>query len=180
MKTRKMLALLLALSMVLGMFTAVSFADTPDDLPTATVTKISQSVLEAAGAPPLTFALQFVADKPEDEELTLKTYGDWYADFVLTVNKAATFNADESANADAYLAGQYNAWSDYWLSVPSFGMDTISLAAGESIKIMDTAAKLLGQSGLKLTYADVYHGVKVFNCGIFFTEEYLEANPISL
>ncbi len=100
----------------------------------------------------------------------LGCYGEWYADFVLTVNKDVTFNAD--GTADGYLAGEYGTYG--WISVP---FTDFAVKANTPIKIMDTAAKLLGQGGLKLTYNDVYAGVKDFNCGVFFTKEFREANP---
>ncbi len=140
------------------------------DLPSATVTDITKEELEAKNAPALTFAKKFTAD--DVDEPVADFYGDWYADFVLTLNKDATFNADESAGADGYLAGEYGDYG--WISVP---FENVTLKAGESLKIMEYAAKLMGQSGLKITYNDVLTAVKEFNCGIFFTPEYLAANP---
>lgn len=149
---------------------AEAFAPT---LPTATVTPI-----EAPEGTPLTFALNFKADEVTDAQLAY--YGAWYADFVLTITglpeEGVTFNANGTADgtADGYLAGQYDAWSENWVSVP---FEDVTLRNGESIKIMEYAATLMGQSGLKLTYNDVYSFVKDFNCGVYFTPEFLAANP---
>jgi len=140
------------------------------DLPTATVTDITKEELDSKNAPALTFAKKFTADTVD--EPVAEFYGDWYADFVLTLNKEATFNAN--GNADGYLAGQYDEFGENWLSVP---FEDVTLKAGESLKIMEYAAKLLNQPGLKITYNDVLTAVKVFNCGIFFTPEYLAENP---
>ena len=130
--------------------------------PTATVTELDKE--------DLTFALNFVADSATDEQLAY--YGAWYADFVLKVNKDVTFNAN--GGADGYLSGQYDAWSENWVSVP---FEDVTLAANTELKIMEYAAQMMGQSGLKLTYAEIYDLVKNFNCGVAFTPEYLKANP---
>lgn len=133
------------------------------ELPTATVTVLENDEL--------TFALNFKGDESTDKQLAY--YGDWYADYVLSVNKDVTFNAS-SDSADGYLSGQYDAWSEEWVNVP---FEDVTLKAGESIKVMEYAATLMGQSGLKLTYNDVYNFVKDFNCGVYFTDEFLFANP---
>ena len=132
------------------------------ELPTATVTKLENEEL--------TFALNFVADEATPEQLMY--YGNWYADFVLTVNKDVTFNAN--GGADGFLSGQYDAWSENWVNVP---FEDVTLEAGESLRIMEYAAKLLGQPGLKFTYKDVYDFVKNFDCGVFFEDEFLAENP---
>lgn len=133
-------------------------------LPTATV-----NVLDADSLG-LTFARQFIADDVSDT--VLAKYGDWFADFVISFNKDVTFNAN--GGADGYLSGQYDAWSENWVNVP---FEDVTVKANEPLKIMEYAAELMGQSGLKLTYNDVYNFVKNFSCGIYFTPEYLAANP---
>jgi len=132
------------------------------ELPTATVTEIENK--------DLTFALNFKADEVNDEQLSY--YDDWFADFVLTVNKDITFNAN--GDADGYLSGQYDAWSENWVNVP---FEDVTLKAGESIKIMEYAASLMGESGLKLKYSDVYSFVKDFDCGVFLEPEFIAENP---
>ena len=132
------------------------------NLPTATVTELQNEEL--------TFALNFKADEVTDEQLAL--YGGWYADFVLTVNKNVTFNADGSA--DGYLSGQYDAWSENWVNVP---FEDVILGAGTSLKIMEYAAELMGEPGLKYTYKEVYEAVKDFDCGVYFSTDFLLANP---
>ena len=161
---QKMLSFMLALCMILSLIPMNAFASTAVEFefPTATVTKIANK--------DLTFALNFKANEVTDEQLAY--YKDWYADFVLTVNKDVTFNAN--GEADGYLSGQYDEWSANWVNVP---FEDVTLKAGESLKIMETAAEMLGQKGLKLTYNDVYSFVKDFDCGVFFEEEFLNANP---
>ena len=141
-------------------------------LPTATVTDIDLDTLKnvEAHAPDLTFAKKFVADSVSDA--VFNCYKDWYADFVLTVNKDVSFNAD--GNVDGYLAGQYDGWGESWISVP---FEDVTLRANESLKIMEYAASLMGQSGLKVTYEDVLYGVVEFDCGVFFTQKFMEENP---
>ncbi len=131
-------------------------------MPTATVSTLANEEL--------TFALNFKADKVSPE--ALEYFGSWYADFELFVNKETVFNANGGANG--YLSGQYDAWSENWVNVP---FEDVTLAANEPLKIMAYAAKMLGQSGLKLTYRDVYEGVKDFDCGVFFEPDFLTANP---
>ena len=133
-------------------------------LPEATVTELNAEELG------LTFALNFKSDEVTDAQL--EYYGDWFADFVLTVNKDVTFNAN--GGADGYLSGQYEEWSENWVNVP---FDDVTLKANTPLRIMEYAAQMMGQPGLKLTYNDVYSFVKDFNCGVFFIEEFLAANP---
>ncbi len=132
------------------------------ELPTATVTEIEND--------DLTFAMNFKADEATDAQLFF--YGNWYADFVLTVNKEVTFNAN--GGADGYLSGQYDEWSKNWVNVP---FEDVTLNANEPLKIMEYAAKLMGESGLKYTYREVYEFVKLFNCGVFFESAFIAANP---
>ncbi|MBE7018678.1 MAG: hypothetical protein E7413_02220 [Ruminococcaceae bacterium] len=135
--------------------------------PTATVTELDVEAIEGVD---LDFALNFKADESTQEQLLM--FGDWYADYELTVNKTATFNAN--GNADGFLSGQYDAWSKNWVSVP---FEDATLEANTPVRVMETAAALMGQSGLKLTYADIVTSVKDFNCGLAFTPEFLVANP---
>ena len=131
-------------------------------LPTATVSPVENN--------DLTFALNFKADPVSESQMA--RFGSWYADFELTVNKDVTFNANGGANG--YLSGQYKEWSENWVNVP---FEDVTIKAGESLKIMEYAAEMLGQSGLKQTYADIYNTVKDFNCGVFFEPAFLVANP---
>ncbi|MBR5536007.1 MAG: hypothetical protein IKU60_05095, partial [Clostridia bacterium] len=132
------------------------------ELPEATVTDAENDEL--------TFAKKFTVVEPTEKQLAY--YGDWYADFELTVNKDVTFNAN--GGADGYLSGQYDAYSENWVNVP---FKDVTLKAGESLKIMEYAAELMGKPGLKYTYAEVYEEVKDFNCGVFFEDIYLIENP---
>ncbi len=132
------------------------------EYPDAKVTPIMQDGM--------TFAMNFLMEAPSDEQLAY--YGDWFADFEITFNKDVTFDAN--GTGDGWLAGQYDAWSKNWVNVP---IKPVTIKAGETLKIMEFAAELLGEAGLQLTYKDVYESVKDFDCGVFFDEEFLLANP---
>ncbi|MBE7056431.1 MAG: hypothetical protein E7388_03190 [Ruminococcaceae bacterium] len=163
-KIKRFLSLILAVAMLLTT-PVVSFAEESQDdyaFPTAKVTEISTENL--------TFAMNFLVDEITDEQLAY--YEDWYADFELTVNKTVTFNND--GTADGYLSGQYDEWSPDWVNVPA---KAVTINAGETIRVMEFGAELLGKPGLRYTFGEVYTGVKDFDCGIYFTEEFLEANP---
>ncbi len=139
------------------------------ELPTATVTEISKEKLTAGDAPELTFALNFYANDYEYEY-----YDEWFADFVLTANKTATFNANPNTGSDGYLAGQYDNFDTGWLPVPD---GDVVLKANEPFRIMAFAAEALEEPGLKFTYGMVKTFVKDFDCGIYFTPEFIAANP---
>ena len=149
------------------------------ELPEVEITDIKGSLTDSD--PDLTFALNFAIKDVEnltDEylEKLFAQYGSWYTDYVLTISgltdENVTFNAN--GNADGYLAGQYDEWSENWVSVP---FDDVTLANNESIYIMEYAAKLMGQPGLRFTLAEVAEIVQNFDCGVYFTPEFLAANP---
>ena len=168
--TKRILAVVLAVGMLLCCLVANAFAAERPELPTATVTGIQKD--------DLTFAMNFKADDVSAAQMDY--YGNWYADFELTVNKKVTFDAN--GGADGYLAGQYDgswvdensSWNGEWVYVP---FEPVTLEANETLRIMAFAAEMMGESGLKYTYKEVAEVVKNFSCGAFFTPEYLLANP---
>ena len=132
------------------------------ELPTASIS--------ASDNDKLTFATKFSADPATDVQLAY--YGDWYADFVLTFPVDTTLNAN--GGADGYLSGSYEAWNNgAWVNVP---FEDVTLTGGKGLKIMEYAAEMLNQSGLKVTYNDVYNGVQVFDCGVFLEDLYIVEN----
>ena len=165
------LSLMLVAAMVFGAVSVMA-ADAPA-LPTATVSEITNENL--------TFALNFSADQVTAQQL--EYYGNWYADFELTVNKDITLYSGDDQTADGYLGGQYDgswedetaSWNGQWVYGPFKAPVTIK--AGETIKVMAYAAEMMGEPGLKYTYKEVYETVKNFDCGMFITEEYMQANP---
>ena len=149
------------------------------ELPQVAITDVKGNLLDSD--PDLTFALNFAIanmDELTDEylEKLFAFYGDYYTDYVLTISglnqDSVTFNAN--GDADGYLAGQYDAWSENWVSVP---FEDVTVRNGESLYIMEYAAKLMGQSGLRFTLAEVAAIVQNFDCGVYFTPEFLAANP---
>ena len=163
---KRFLSLALALVLVLGMVPVTVFAaEATPALPTATVSEITKD--------DLTFAMNFNANSVTEEQLAY--YGNWYADFELTVNKKVTFNNDGSA--DGWLAGQYDEWSKEWVTVPFGNYAPVTLEANETVKIMAFAAEHMDKPGLKYTFREVYETVKNFDCGVYFDDEFLLANP---
>ena len=153
----------------------------PVELPEVEVVDIKSSLKDSD--PDLTFALNFkIKDMNSltDEylEKLFAKYGDYYTDYVLTIsgltdpNGTVTFNAN--GEADGYLAGQYDAWSKNWVSVP---FSDVTIQNNQSLYIMEYAAQLMGKEGLRFTLAEVADIVKDFDCGVYFTPEFLAANP---
>ena len=149
------------------------------ELPQVAITDIKGNLLDSD--PDLTFALNFAIanmDELTDEylEKLFAFYGDYYTDYVLTISGlsqgSVTFNAN--GDADGYLAGQYDAWSENWVSVP---FEDVTVRNSESLYIMEYAAKLMGKDGLRFTLAEVAAIVQNFDCGVYFTPEFLAANP---
>ena len=150
-------------------------------LPEVVITDIKSTLTDAD--PDLTFALNFAikdVDKLSEEylEKLFAKYGDYYTDYVLTIsgltdpNGSVKFNAN--GNGDGYLAGQYDAWSKSWVTVP---FSDVTVKNGQSFYIMEYAAELMGKSGLRFTLKEIAEIVKNFDCGVYFTPEFLAANP---
>ena len=167
---KRILTLVLALVMLCSVMSMAAFATETDQTTTAEAPALPTAKISVIDKPNLTYAMNFKADAATAEQLAY--YGSWYADFVLTINKDVTFNAN--GNANGYLSGQYDDWSINWVNVP--GKD-VTLAANEPLKIMEFAAELMEKKGLKYTYQEVYDRVKDFDCGIYFAPEFLAANP---
>jgi len=158
-------------------FGAQDFIDV--ELPEVEVVDIKDTLTDSD--PDLTFALNF-AIKDSDKlteaylEKLFAKYGDYYTDYVLTISglsqESVTFNAN--GDADGYLAGQYDKWSENWVSVP---FDDVTVENGQSLYIMEYAAKLMNKQGLRFTLREVAEIVQNFDCGVYFTPEFLAANP---
>ena len=107
----------------------------------------------------------------------LETYGRMYVDYRLTISglsdPSVTLNSD--GTADGYLGGQYDAWSENWVYVP-FG-DSVVIENGKSLMIMEYAAQMMGQAGLRQILEEIITVVIDFDCGVYFTPEFLEHNP---
>ena len=116
---------------------------------------------------PVTFTMNFKVVDPSDEQYAY--YDDWFADYVLTINK-------DVRGVDAYLVGQYDAFNSNWVQV---GMDTedVIIKANEPMNVMYTLGKLINESSTYIKYSDIVNIIKEFDCGIYFTPEFLQANP---
>ena len=106
----------------------------------------------------------------------LETYGRMYVDYRLTVDGLAAGQLVLNANgeADGFLGGQYDAWSENWVYVP---FDNVVVENGNSIMIMELAAEMMGQPGLRQILEEIITVVIDFDCGVYFTPEFLEHNP---
>ena len=156
------------------------------------VAELPEAVVTPVENEDLTFALNFGIDgisivdgelvidstilSNEYLEAVIEKYGNYYVDYVLTIegltSEKVVFNAD--GNADGYLGGQYDAWSENWVYVP---FEDTAINNNGSLYIMQTAAEMMGQSGLRYTLAEIVSVVVDFDCGVYFTPEFLAANP---
>ena len=153
-----------------------------DQTPALEVT-FPEAVVTPIENPELTFALNFgikdleaiMANEALVEVLFAK-YGKMYVDYRLTIEgltvDSVVFNAD--GTADGYLGGQYDEWSSDWVYVP---FENVTIENGGSIMIMELAAKMMGKDGLRMTLEEIVAIVADFDCGVYFTPEFLAANP---
>lgn len=182
---KHILCMLLVFAMVLGVLPATVAAQEPD-------VREPAAKVETLDRDDLTFAVRFSVDVEgwtlEEAMASLEKYGNYFADFEVTVNKDVTLASD--GTADGYLAGYYEGWverilaaggsfvpdaeADGWLKVPFD--EAVTLKAGEPMKLMDYAASQYSP-GLRQTVREIVNEVKVFDCGIFLTPEYIQANP---
>ncbi len=146
---------------------------TPIALPTAS-TKIftdeELTALNAANEYPLTYAMTFTADEISNAQF--EYYKNWYADYVIVINK--DLNVGTDTDADGYLGGQYESFSKDWLFVPDGKVDYV---ANTPVKIMETAVSLMLDASLQINYEFVMTLVKEFDCGLYFSPEFLANNP---
>ena len=148
------------------------------NIPAAVVTPLEGTDLTYA----LTFTIQdldAILANPEYCQALLAKYGKWYVDYRLTISgltvDSVTFNA--VGESDGYLSGRYTNWEDnIWVNVPDNGQALV-VNNGESILVMKKASEMYGIAGLRQTFKDIATNVVTFDCGIFFTPEFLAANP---
>ena len=146
---KKLLSIVVLVCIVMSMCTVSAWADV---LPTAVIRDI-----DVAG---LTFAKEFEAGNIGSG------YEDWIADFDVTIsgiNGTATFNSDGSK--DGYLWGHYDFAGS--MTVP-----------GEDVPVDDgQTVRLIKSVGYKFPVEFMFNTVKVFQCGMFFTDDFLLKNP---
>ena len=157
-------AVLLAFCLVFMM--PVGATERPADLPTATVKELADG--EGPTEFGLTFARNFTADYVTPEQLS--TYGQWYADFILTTNKEMTVGTD--GETSGYLAGNYGSFG--WLKVP----DKTGLGSLDNVEIPANTAMPVMASALGMQkYSYIYESVQTFLCGMYLNSGFLENNP---
>lgn len=163
---KKIISLLIVLCLMASLCSMSAFAEETVPLPTASMTDITDTYDQyGKNAPPLTFARMFSAVTPSAEQVA--AYGKWGADFVLTINKDIRW-------CDGYLAGSYDAYdSGEWqvIGYPGTTDETLAVSANQPIELM---AMIFGA---RAPYELVKDYVQDFRCGVFLTDEFLEANP---
>ena len=109
----------------------------------------------------LQIAMQFLA-KDTPAEAALNAFGEYTTDFYIT------FAGIENGSFDAkgcYLAGHYGDWG--WIMIP---IDSMTIKNGVVYPVITSV-------GFDFSYVDICDSVKDFKCGIYFTDEILNANP---
>ncbi len=166
-------AVLLTLCLVFMMPAAAE----SDDLPKAIVTETGRDTFVSAvngvfgnevGNTPVTFTMNFAAVDSDDGTVTFP-YDEWYADFELTVNK-------DVRGVDAYLVGHYEFYCDImgecaWVKLGDVENQDVLISRNTPIKIMSDVM------GMSITYKNIRTDVRNFDCGIYFTPEFIKANP---
>ncbi|MBR3979284.1 MAG: hypothetical protein IKJ94_06650 [Oscillospiraceae bacterium] len=170
MKTR-ILAVLLVVVMVVALVPANVFAAEtaparPEAIATVTGRDITVTTVDGEQVP-ATFTMNFKAVEPTEEQF--EYYKKWYADYVLTVNKDVT-------GMDGYLIGQYDWYNTKWLKIAVETEDVI-IKANEPFKVMYNLAQSFDENSTYISYEQIINSVKDFDCGIYFTPEFLQNNP---
>ncbi len=170
MKNR-ILAMLLVVIMVVALVPANVFAAEaapalPEAIATVTGRDITVTTMDGEEVP-VTFTMNFHAVEPSDEQY--EYYEKWYADYVLTVNKDVT-------GMDGYLIGQYDAANANWIKLAVETEDVI-IKANEPFKVMYNLGQMINEKSTYISYEDIIKYVQDFDCGIYFTPEFLQNNP---
>lgn len=126
----------------------------------------------------LNFQIKDLEELVKDEayiEALFAKYGTCLVDYALTIegltDTEVVFNAN--ATADGCLGGQYDAFGEGWVYVP---FEDVKVANNDTFYIMQYASELMNEPGLRFTFAEVAEVVGSFNCGIYFTPEFLADN----
>ena len=119
------------------------------------------SLTEGGDPIKLQIAMEFIAkDTPEEAEAN--AFGNYTTDFYITIDGLA----NDSFVADGcYLAGEYGSFG--WIMIP---LDGMTIEDGEVYPVISSV-------GLDFKYVDICTSVQVFNCGIYFSDAVLAANP---
>ena len=102
--------------------------------------------LKAAGEADIISAINYKSVESYSEASS-KEYAEYYADFELS----------SCEDVAVILAGNYGSYG----TIP---VGIVNVKAGESIRVMNTASKIIGSQGLNLTYKDIVNFVGDFDC----------------
>ena len=143
-------------------------------LPSATVKKLASetvtdyrvydligkgSLTEGNGVLDPQVLMQFIA-KDTAEEAKKNQYANYTTDFFIKVEGLE----QPTAGTGCYLIGNYGSFG--WIAIPLDG-----------INVENTVYPVITPVGFNFTYVDICESVKDFKCGIYFTTEFLNANP---
>ena len=199
---KKFISVLIVLCVLVSLGSMSAWADSTEELyPKAIVTELDVNNLKGFTPPDyypdstLTCAYSYIVDMDflMEHQEELAEYIDWLADFELVItgmsSEYVVFDAESAA--DGYLSGHYAFTGgngaqvyDIWFNVPSMVKgQSITLENNERLKIMAKARQLLTDANweamaenFKVT-CEMVAGMGAFDCGIYFTPEFLAANP---
>ena len=103
--------------------------------------------------------MQFIA-KDTAEEAKKNQYANYTTDFFIKVEGLE----QSTAGTGCYLIGNYGSFG--WIAIPL-----------DDINVENTVYPVITPVGFNFTYVDICESVKDFKCGIYFTTEFLNANP---
>ena len=106
--------------------------------------------------------MQFDA-KDSAEAAANNMFAQYIADFYVKVDNLA----QATKGTGCYLIGRYENFGDFWVAVP---LDSMTVESGKNYPVITAV-------GAEFTYADICKSVQSFQCGIYFSDEFLAANP---
>ena len=119
------------------------------------------SLIEGGEPIDLQVAMEFLA-KDTPEEAAENIFADYITDFYITIEgiEGDSFVAD-----GCYLAGEYGDFG--WIMIP---LDGMTIEEGVVYPVITSV-------GLAFSYEDICTSVVDFNCGIYFSDAVINANP---
>lgn len=132
-------------------------------LPSAVVVALDDEAFAASDLPEGAAAYMFrTTDTPDlktNPELETSPYLFWHADFVVSFDQPV-------AQGTVTLAGQYDAWSEEWLSFPAQG----NYEKGQEIRLLGDVGQELTGKPIYVNYAELCAGIQKFCCGAYAQE----------
>ena len=175
---KRMLSLLLVLCLSVGLLPVLASAAEEPALPQADVKKLgaytytgeyysydlvgNQKLTNCNGDLDMQIAMEFTATETKEQAAT-NHYANYTTDFFIEINGLT----NGSAMGDGcYLAGYYANYKS-WVKIP---LDGFKIENGVIYPVITSA-------GFDFKYTDICGTVESFTCGIFFSKEFLAANP---